>query len=519
MTSIPEHFEETRIQTNFTKLEEMTGDSLSALVQYNTPPAIFVMGGALVRLRQDENGRPIIESITEDILRCKLERAANYYQRKTNGDVPHSPPTLVLKDILAIGEWSEFPPLKGVIQAPVLKPNGEILFKPGYDSETKLHYIPSPELNIPQIPLLPTPEDVSRAKSLLNESIHDFPFTDEASRTNMIALIITPFIRPAIKGPVPLAVFSAPQPGSGKTLLGEICGLIATGHSPSMLQFSLSEEENRKKITSALFQGDSVIEYDNVKIKVDSGVLASALTGNEWGDRILGRSQNVRLPQKATWIINGNNLEIGDELNRRSFPINLTPTESQPWTRQDFLHNNLSDWTLENRGRLIWAIFVLIQHWDISGNPRLTGVALGNFNDWAEVIGGILGAAGFKNFLGNINEMYESQSENNWLWENFLAKLSVNFSDWFSTSELYEYLDNEQNLADTIPDEIAHVLTNQDISLITKKKQIGKVLRSIIDRRFGDSGLYLETKRDKHDKVAVWRVSCGDAGYCGVPIS
>ena len=108
--------------------------------------------------------------------------------------------------------------LPDVWQAPVVKPSGDILDKPGYDPETHLYYLPSPDLKIPPIPLLPDNEDVKKARNLLNEVIIDFPFVTEADFTNMVALMLTPFIRPAILGPVPLAIISAPQAGSGKTL-------------------------------------------------------------------------------------------------------------------------------------------------------------------------------------------------------------------------------------------------------------------------------------------------------------
>ncbi len=506
-----------KIQINHAKIEDIMDESLSALIGSNHPPIIFIMGGRLVRLRQDEFGKPIIENINDDILRYELERAAEYYQRKTEGDIPHAPPALVIKDILAMGQWQGIPILAGVVEAPIIKPTGNILDKPGYDPETMLFYQPSPQLDIPEIPSLPTMLNVEDAKVILREPLRDFPFSEKADLTNMLALLITPFIRPALNGPVPLALVSAPQPGSGKTLLGEICGLVATGHSPTMLQFSPSEEENRKKITSALLQGDSVIEYDNVKLKVDSGVLASALTGNEWGDRILGRSQNVRLAQRATWIMNGNNLQIGDELNRRSFPINLLPNESHPWLRQDFSHDNLTQWVRENRGRLIWAILVLIRHWVISGKPRFTSIALGNFNDWAETVGGIIVNAGIPNFLENLDEMYETQGEEEWQWEYFLSHLNDEFGDkWFTTKEVSQLIADNQNLVYDLPTEIVECWDEQQGNTSSQNRKIGRALRSIINRRFGTKGIFLENERDKHKKVAIWRISCGDAGYCGI---
>lgn len=44
----------------------------------------------------------------------------------------------------------------------------------------------------------------------------DFEWEDEASRTNYIALMVTPHLRRPLKAPVPLAVLPASAPGSGK---------------------------------------------------------------------------------------------------------------------------------------------------------------------------------------------------------------------------------------------------------------------------------------------------------------
>lgn len=507
-----------QIQIKNTKLEDISRDSYEALVKTNTPPMIFIMGGRLVRLRCDENSRPILDTIDVDILRYELERAATFSKWNGSITVPTAPPTQVLKDILAMVAWPGIPALQGVIQAPVVKPNGDILDKPGYDPETHLYYLPSPDLKIPPIPLLPDDEDLKKAKSLLNEVIIDFPFTAKADVTNMLALMLTPFIRPAILGPVPMAVISAPQAGSGKTLLGEVCGLISTGHTPTMLQYSLSEEETRKKITAALLQGELIIEFDNVRGKVDSGALASALTSTEWGDRILGRSENVRFPQKATWIANGNNIQIGDEFLRRSYPINLTPAESRHWAHYDFVHAPLSAWVLENRGNLIWAILVLVRYWTLAGKPKFEGIALGNFTEWVEIAGGILISAGFTQFLGNLDEMYEVQADEEAQWESWLGFLPDIFgNNWFTTDELCQTLQDDEFLVEFLPDEIAEMWVEDQEPTMAQKRQIGKVLKRIATRKFGDSGISLESSKDNHKKVAIWRVSCGDAGYSGVP--
>ena len=499
------------IKINYCKLEKISEDSFKALVRANDPPRIFVMGGRLIRLRSNENSRPIIDEVDVNILSYELERAATFKKRSNNMDVPTAPPTQILKDILSMVEWPGIPVLQGVIQAPV--PNGEILDKPGYDQVTKLYYLPSPDLKLPTIPVQPNDGDINKAKNFLREVIINFPFATEADFSNMLALLLTPLVRPAIEGPVPMAVISAPQKGSGKTLLGEICGIIATGHNPHMLQYSQSEEETRKKITAALRQGEPVIEFDNVRCIVDSGALASVLTSTEWSDRLLGRSENVRFPQKATWIANGNNLRIGDEFIRRCYPINLVPENSQPWRLDDFLHSPLTPWVRKNRGDLIWSILVLVRYWTCSGKPRFEEIALGNFTEWVAVIGGILINAGYTHFLGNIDNMYAEQAEEEDQWMLFLSFLSDLFGDgWFTTDELCKKIQENPSHGDYLPDEIAVLWIENEESKNAQKRQIGRILKGIATRKFGESGIYLETSKDKHRKVTKWKVICGVAG-------
>lgn len=495
---------------------EVSTQSLDALQKQNMPPTIFVRAGNLVRLRQDENHNPVIDLVNDDILRYELNKAAEFYILRDDRKIPKPPHWTVIKDILAEGQWEGIPALSGVIQSPVVKPDGSILSIAGYDPETKLYYLPSPELLIPEIPRYPSKADVEKAKALLDETICDFPFATKADKDNTFGLLITPFVRPLISGPVPLAIISAPLKGSGKTLLGEICSLIATGHSPHMLPFSISEEENRKKITAALLGGHSIIEFDNVKMKLDSSALDSTLTAYAWEDRILGQSKTISIPQRATWIANGNNLQIGDELTRRIYPIYLTPTQNKPWRRTGFRHKKLENWVRENRAKLIWAILVLVQDWHNAGSPKFTHIILGNFTEWVEVIGGVLRKAGYSAFLNNLEDTYDDLAEEEAQWEVFLATLKNQFDHaWFSTKEFAEMLKSKTNLIDVLPDEITKIWDGSQEITLSHKREIGKVFRQKVGRPFGDIGLCLESKEDTHKKTKVWKVSAGLRGSAG----
>ena len=515
-TSQPSKSNKRTIRTHQKAIEELTTEALQAIAETNIPPLTFVKGGDLVRVRTDERNRILVEYIDEKILNNILERSASFSRHKNNLEVPCNVPLQVVKDLLALPSWEGIPPLIDVTETPILRSDGTILTTPGYDGETGLFYSPPQDFILSPIPDNPTAEDINGAMTLIKEMLAEFPFDTDADFCNALALVLTPLVRPIIEGPIPLAVITAPQVGTGKSLLGEIVCLIATGHSPELMQYTMQEDEIRKKITAALLQSAQIIMFDNIAVPLMSSTLASALTSIEWGDRILGQSKNVRLPQRATWIANGNNMRIGEELIRRSYQITLNARMSAPYSRKDFSHANLPVWVMETRGQLLTAGYTLIRAWFNSGKPRFQGASIGNFNEWAEIIGGILENAGLEGFLGNLNSMHENSMADQNQWRAFLSQLYDNFPDKeFSTAEFCAYLQEDPLRQENLPEKIALLLDGDKILTAAQKTKIGLELQKVVEKRYGNEGFYLQTRRDKHKKVAVWRVWRGDAGGCG----
>lgn len=505
-----------RIKIYQKKIEEISAEAMQAIKESNIPPFLFVKGGNLVRVRQDEKGRIIVDYVDEKILTSILERSASFFKLKNNLEVPCNAPITVVRDILAMPQWRDIPPLVDVTETPILRMDGTILTTPGYDLETGIFYNPPQDFVLSRVPENPTVEEILKARALIQEMLAEFPFDTDADYCNAVALSLTSLVRPIIDGPIPLAVISAPQNGTGKTLIGEIVSLMSTGHSPELMQFTTQEDEVRKKVTAALMQSSQIIMWDNVKIPVDSSSLASALTCNEWSDRILGRSENVRLPQRAIWIANGNNLFIGEELIRRSYPITLNAKMTKPYTRNGYLHGNIQKWVLENRGRLMAAGFTLVRAWINSGKSRFLSVPLGNFTEWVEITGGILMNAGLQNFLGNLNTVGEKSLTDQNQWRFFLSLLHAEFPNQdFSTAEFCEFLQKDPSRNENLPDEISQILTDKEIITPAQKTSIGRALRKIVEKRFGDEAYYLTNRLDEHKKVALWKVHRGDAGSCG----
>jgi hypothetical protein len=213
------------------QLHEMSNDVLAALQAANEPPELFARSGRMVAITRDERNRHVIAEVTEAGLRGRMARSAFYYKLNKNQErVECLPPLDVVRDILALSpaEW-KFPPLEALIEAPFLRSDGTICHYPGYDSSTCLFYAPAPGLQLPEIPEVPTRDHVDVSLDLLDSAIGDFPFADDASRANAIASMLTPLVLTAIAGPTPLALYDAPQAGTGKTLLASSHGAKLSG--------------------------------------------------------------------------------------------------------------------------------------------------------------------------------------------------------------------------------------------------------------------------------------------------
>ena len=482
------------------QLREISDDSLSALEAANNFDGqnLYIRSGMLTTLREDEKGSPKIQLVNETILRGRLTRAANFYKVKNDGNYTDIPPPIdVTRDILELGRWP-FPPLIGVIESPVIRPDGSILNYQGYDPVTKLYYKTKQGLIIPEIPANPTIKDVSRARLLIEELIIDFPFTNQASRAGIIAFFLTPLLRSAFPGCTPLAVIDAPEAGTGKTLLAKLCCLIHTGEEGQMMTPPATEEEWRKFIATLLLSGENIVVIDNVNFPLQSSSLASVLTATGWKDRLLGTNELISIPHLATWACNGNNLKVKGDLKRRCYHIRLDPKQARPWERNGFKHPNILGWARDHRGDLLWSLLIMARSWYAAGRPKSDVQRLGSFEDWAEIIGGILAFSGIEGFLSNLDSFYDEQDEEYQEW-------SIFFSKWFEI--LGENQTTTKELLAKIPSEVLPGDFDgfKDDTTGSLPRKLGNCLSKRADRIF--EGFRLEkTKGDSHNKVSVWKL-------------
>ncbi|MDD3582305.1 MAG: hypothetical protein PHW74_14975, partial [Desulfobacca sp.] len=351
------------IQVNNRQLLEITTDALAALRTANQTPRIFVRNSQLVWIARSEQGVPQINPLGENELRNLLGSAADWVSQNIIGQLtPTLTPIAIVRSVMGLGEWS-FPPLRGLTSVPVLRPDGTILSTPGYDPATQLYFTPLPGAVLPSVPTDPSQDQAKEAaRYLLDDLLVDFPFVDQPSRANALAAMVTPVLRPAIAGSVPLALVNAPKAGTGKSLLAEIFGWVSTGQQTTLTsppQAKNEDPEWQKIITAALLQGVPVICFDNLEGTLRSPALSLAITATRYSARILHQSYAPELPVRVTWYATGNNVQLGGDLPRRVYWITLDPKCSRPWERNGFRHDPLRSWVDANRGKLLGCLLTM----------------------------------------------------------------------------------------------------------------------------------------------------------------
>ena len=498
-------------------LRDKSDDALAALVLANDPPSLFRRAGGLARVVSDEDGRAIIASIGEAELRSMLTRCAEFVTFVGKRGVPRhaDPPIAVVRDVLALGEWT-FPALVAVTEHPVVRPDGSVLATPGYDAATKLYYHPGAALDVPPIPDAPTRDEAQAAAAIIeDEVLCDFCFDGDASRANAVALLLTPIVRPAVTSHVPLAVLDAPRRRTGKTLLVSAVHTILTGR-PAPLSGAPDGDDDAewgKMLLAVLLEGSSFVALDNVAGVLRSASLCRAITCDRFKGRVLGHTRMADAPQRAVLCVTGNNLQLEGDLPPRCYWIRLDPETSRPEQRTGFRHPDLLAWCAEHRGELLGALLTMARAWAANGKPQSDdGPRVGGFQSWADTVGGILDFCGVPGFLANEAAWREKQNEDEAEWERFIVAWHGAYGDRpVTTKDLkadldapHDLLPDTPSLLDALPPFLAEKYAAKPEGFT---RSLGIALRKVEGTRFGDTEAVVERgKRTDRKGAALYTV-------------
>jgi hypothetical protein len=152
---------------------------------------------------------------------------------------------------------------------------------------------------------------------------------------------------------------------------------------------------------TAVREAKTVIFFDNLKGHLSSESLEAFLSASVFEGRKLGVNESIIAPNLATVFITGNGLTVSPDMRRRSLFVELHLAEER--AEDKVFKRTLDDPTLlELRPKVLAALWALVKHWDTQGRPTPLR-SHSAFPSWANIIGGIVEAAGFGCPLERVN--------------------------------------------------------------------------------------------------------------------
>ncbi|SMF94593.1 CHC2 zinc finger [Methylomagnum ishizawai] len=373
-----------------------------------TDPPFFERGGILTRTAyidrvRERQGEVVVEPgaltlvpVNVGWLRRRMQVACKFMSWNSRAEswLPCNLPKEYAESYIDGNEWM-VPVLRAVVEAPVLRPDGSIMSRPGFDPKTGIYLASDVKWKLPPArtkgekidPGTDTAVQWARAQfeDLFN------PFKPEAGAD--IAVLITAVLTGLVKtmcGPAPGFIITAPVFGSGKGKLADIIGIILTGRTVPMMTMPVDskgkadEKEFKKALFATLLGGERIVCIDEVNRTLASPTLDSMLTQETVFDRVLGVSKNATVrPTDSLFLALGNNVTVSADSSRRWLRCYLNPNCADPhlrvFDRDAILHAK------ENRVKLVCAALTLLHAYVVAGSPDM-GVRLGSFERWAALV-------------------------------------------------------------------------------------------------------------------------------------
>jgi hypothetical protein len=146
-----------------------------------------------------------------------------------------------------------------------------------------------------------------------------------------------------------------------------------------------------------------------------SQTLEGLMTAPQWTGRVLGKTQMFTAENHMNLFITGNDCIVSPDMAHRCLICDLFVEQGDVQERQV---KNLIDevWLMdiENRRNTLSALWGLAKHWNKVGRPTATSFGFKprlGFERWGDLIGGIVGAAGFGNPLEKVQLEAAGDSE------------------------------------------------------------------------------------------------------------
>jgi putative DNA primase/helicase len=451
-------------------------------------------------------GTPSIRELATATIRERMSASATWlkYDARAKEYTPSHPPKDIAEIVRARGVWRGIPALRALSEYPVIRPDGSVLGRPGYDPITRYYVLEScPQLDIPSAP---TREECQRAAGLLYELVNDFPFADKISRAAWLAGLLTPLARPAISGSTPIFITTANVKRCGKGLLVNTAGNILLGREMVSLCWPNGDqngaEETEKRLVAIALAGYPIICWDNVSGSLGHDKLDSFLTSSNPSGRVLCQSKVPTFPDWSTVMYaTGNNCGIAADTGNRAIFTRLESPDEFPEARTGFAQPDLLSHVRAERGLYLTAALTILVGHAYAGRPSSNGRAKGSFESWCHVVRDALLWLGLPDVERTPDDPHRLVDDDHDLLEKLISSIAqLAGVKGISTSGLLEYL--EPNMP--CPDELREAIAELDHRPKPSLKRVAKGIRLFIGRWKNDR--CIRELRDVHRKAPTWIV-------------
>jgi hypothetical protein len=357
-------------------------------------PELYKRAGALahvIRVAAEDEvpgvpvGSPIIRDTPLSWLVNRVSRLARCVKPGKKGAITVPPPPACVRAVLEAGAWPGVRNLRGMIEAPALRPDGTVIQTPGYDRATG--YLYEPNAAFPVVADEPSKGDATRAFAHLAELFVDFPFVGPAHLSATVAALLTLLARPAILGAVPAWAFDASGPRQGKSLQVDVIHIIATGRAASRMTFPETDEELEKVLAGYAMNGAAVVPFDNVARPFGGAALDKVVTAVGRVDlRVLGSNDLRTVDWLAVVLASGNQFDFKGDMIARVLAPRLETTLDRAEQRSDFRIPDLRAHVRERRAELVADALTILRGYVVAGRPDMGCPKWGGFEQWAALI-------------------------------------------------------------------------------------------------------------------------------------
>lgn len=366
------------------QVQETKSTSLPFFAREKENPRLFPMKPIAARVLASKECR-----FTQD----KPTKDAGVIDSKTI-----APPEWLGSALIDRSDLDPIPAISGLMQAPTLRADGQLVWERGYDASTGIYMATDLVVNVPENP---TMTDARVAMARLLDLVCDFDFSNSAGRSVWVAGLLSIVARHTFKGPAPAFIIDASMKGSGKSKLADLISVIAMGIKASRMYYTDDDTEMDKRITALALSGEQMVLIDNVVGTLASPPLDAALTSDAYCGRVLGKSEmKASVPMKIVWLVTGNGMIIGADTARRSIFARLEPKTEHPEDRTGprpgtfWRYPDLIGYALAHRAELLGYALTIVKAYILAGRPDMGLQPMGSFEAWSGTIRGSIVFAG-----------------------------------------------------------------------------------------------------------------------------